>query len=141
MVGRVKAKVRGDRVDQYAPLLTGGEPVYVTGKVSFPITDDPSDEKEATLLVDEVQPLLEAIKKATTAISIPLKAHEMQRPRLLALNSLLATVPGPCPVDIVVELPDGARVTMALEGRRVELQDKVLGGLERVFPGCIAELR
>ena len=141
MVGRVKAKVRGDRVDLYAPLLTGGEPVYVSGKVSFPITDDASDEKEATLLVDEVVPLLDAIKKATTAISIPLKAHEMQRPRLLALNHLLATVPGPCPVDIVVELPDGARVTMALEGRRVELQDKVLGGLERVFPGCIAELR
>jgi len=141
MSGRVKAKVRGDRVDQYAALLTGGEPVFVTGKVSFPITDDPSDEKEATLLVDEVQPLLDAIKKATTAISIPLKAHEMLRPRLLALNNLLATVPGPCPVDIVIELPDGARVTMALEGRRVELQDKVLGGLERVFPGCVAELR
>ena len=141
MGGRVKAKVRGDRVDQYAPLLTGGEPVFITGKVSFPITDDASDEKEATLLVDEVVPLLDAIKKATTAISIPLKAHEMQRPRLLALNHLLATMPGPCPVDIVVELPDGARVTMALEGRRVELQDKVLGGLERVFPGCIAELR
>jgi DNA polymerase-3 subunit alpha len=141
MSGRVKAKVRGDKVDLYAPLLTGGEPVFVTGKVSFPITDDPSDEKEATLLVDEVQPLLEAIKKATTAISIPLKAHEMQRQRLLALNNLLATVPGPCPVDIVIELPDGARVTMALDGRRVELQDKVLGGLERVFPGCVAELR
>jgi DNA polymerase III subunit alpha len=141
MHGRVKAKVRGDRVDQYAPLLTGGEPVFVTGKVSFPITDDASDEKEATLLVDEVVPLLEAIRRATTAISIPLKAHEMQRPRLLALNDLLATVPGSCLVDIVIELPDGARVTMALEGRRVELQDKVLGGLERVFPGCVAELR
>jgi hypothetical protein len=30
---------------------------------------------------------------------------------------------------------------MALEGRRVDLQERVLGGLERVFPGCIAELR
>jgi hypothetical protein len=30
---------------------------------------------------------------------------------------------------------------MGLDGRRVELHDGVLGGLERVFPGCIAELR
>ncbi len=141
MRGRVRAKVRGERVDMYAPLLTSGEPVFVSGKISFPITDDASDEKEATLLVDEVVPLLEAIKKATTGISIPLKSHEMQRPRLQALNHLLTAMPGACPVDIVIELPDGARVVMALEGRRVDLQDKVLGGLERVFPGCVAELR
>jgi DNA polymerase-3 subunit alpha len=141
MRGRVKATVRGERVDMYAPLLTSGEPVFVSGKIKFPITDDASDEKEATLLVDEVVPLLDAIKKATTAISIPLKAHEMQRPRLQALNQLLNAMPGVCPVDLVIELPDGSRVFMGIEGRRVDLQDKVLGGLERVFPGCVAELR
>ena len=31
----------------------------------------------------QLSPQQEAIKKATTAISIPLKAHEMQRPRLI----------------------------------------------------------
>ena len=128
-------------MDTYAPLLTSGEPVLVSGKVSFPMTDDATDEKEATLLVDEVVPLLSAIKKATTGIAIPLKANEMEPSRLRQLAELLATVPGQCPVDIVIELPDGARVTMGLDGKRVELEDRVLGGLERVFPGCIAELR
>jgi len=141
MRGRVRAKVRGDRVDTFSPLLTSGEPVLVSGKISFPMTEDPSEEKEATLLVDEVQPLLESIRKATTAICIPLKAQEMQPARLRQLGALLEQMPGPCPVDINIELPDGTRVLMGLEGRRVDLQERVLGGLERVFPGCIAELR
>jgi DNA polymerase-3 subunit alpha len=141
MQGRVRAKVRGDRVDTYGPVLTSGEPVFVSGKVSFPITDEPSDDAEATLLVDEVVPLVDAIKKATRAIAIPLKSTEMQRSRLERLKHLLEEAPGACPVDLVIELEDGARVVMALEGRRVELHDGILGGLERVFPGCIAELR
>jgi DNA polymerase III subunit alpha len=130
-------------VDQYSALLTGGEPVLVSGKVSFPFTEEAneSEQQEATLLVDEVVPLLDAIKKATTAISIPLKAHEMLPARLRLLGALLEKMPGSCPVDLVIELPDGAKVVMGLEGRRVELQERVLGGLERVFPGCIAELR
>jgi DNA polymerase-3 subunit alpha len=141
MRGRVRAKVRGDRVDTYSPVLTSGEPVLVSGKISFPMTDDATEEQEATLLVDEVVPLLDAIRKATTAICIPLKAQEMQPARLRQLGALLEQMPGSCPVDIAIELPDGTKVLMALEGRRVELQERVLGGLERVFPGCIAELR
>ncbi len=142
MRGRVRAKVRGDRVDLYSPVLTSGEPVFVTGKISFPMTDEATDEQaDPTLLVDEVVPLLDAIRKATTAICIPLKAQEMQPARLRQLGALLEQMPGPCPVDIAIELPDGTKVLMGLEGRRVELQERVLGGLERVFPGCIAELR
>ncbi len=141
MTGRVKAKVRGDRVDLYAPVLTAGEPVFVTGKVSFPVTDEPSDEKEATLLVDEVVPLVDAIRKATRGIVIPLQAAQMERSRLHALRDLLVKTPGPCAVELVVALSEGVSVTMALDERRVELHDDVLGGLERVFPGCVAELR
>jgi DNA polymerase-3 subunit alpha len=142
MRGRVKAKVRGDRVDTFSPLLTSGEPVFVSGKVSFPMTEEATDEQaDPTLLVDEVVPLLDAIRKATTAICIPLKSQEMQPARLRQLSALLAQMPGPCPVDITIELPDGTKVLMGLEGRRVELQERVLGGLERVFPGCIAQLR
>ncbi|MEY4547226.1 MAG: hypothetical protein RL685_3421 [Pseudomonadota bacterium] len=142
MRGRVKAKVRGDRVDTFSPLLTSGEPVFVSGKVSFPMTEEATDEQaDPTLLVDEVVPLLDALRKATTAICIPLKSQEMQPARLRQLSALLAQMPGPCPVDITIELPDGTKVLMGLEGRRVELQERVLGGLERVFPGCIAQLR
>ena len=56
MSGRVKAKVRQDRLELYGPLLSRGEAVFVTGKVSFPITDEPDEDAEPTILVDEVVP-------------------------------------------------------------------------------------
>ena len=65
MSGRVKAKVRNDRIELYGPLLSGGDPVLVTGKVSFPITDEPDEDAEPTLLVDEVVSLSDAVRKAT----------------------------------------------------------------------------
>src|SRR5262249_42468435 len=57
LVGRVKAKLRGDRIETYAHVLTGGEPVVVSGKVSYPITDEPEEAegREPTLLVDAVE--------------------------------------------------------------------------------------
>jgi DNA polymerase-3 subunit alpha len=140
MRGRVRAKVRGDKVDAFASVLTAGEPVIVTAKVSFPMTDEPSDEKEPTLLIDEVVSLADEVTRMTRAISIPLKADEMAEPRLRALKELLREAPGTCAVDLVVELPDGVRVTLALDGMRVIPHAGVLGGVERVFPGCMAEL-
>jgi DNA polymerase-3 subunit alpha len=140
MRGRVRAKVRGDKLDAFASVLTAGEPVIVTAKVSFPMTDEPSDEKEPTLLIDEVVSLADEVTRMTRAISIPLKADEMAEPRLLALKQLLREAPGTCAVDLVVELPDGVRVTLALDGMRVIPNAGILGGVERVFPGCMAEL-
>lgn len=35
LTGRVTCKVRGNQIDAYAPVLTAGEPVLITGKVSF----------------------------------------------------------------------------------------------------------
>ena len=72
MVGRVKAKVRGDRIETYAHLLTSGEPVLVTGKVSFPMTDEADDDgaqREPTLLVDSVELLADAAFKQHDAPS------------------------------------------------------------------------
>jgi DNA polymerase-3 subunit alpha len=140
MRGRIKAKIRGDRLDTYASILTAGEPVLITGKISFPMTDEPTDEKEATLLVDEVVSLADEVTRMTRSISIPLKADEIGAPRLQALKELLREAPGACSVDLVVELPDGTRVTLSLDGMRIVPHAGVLGGLERVFPGCVAEL-
>jgi len=138
----VKAKLRGDRIDTYSPILTGGEPVLVSGKVSFPISDDQSDEeKEPTLLVDSAEPLSDAVLKATRALSIRLEAERTGRSDLEQLRSLLLAFPGPCPVELVLSLPGGAEAVMALDGTRVTPTDQVLSGLERMFGGTVAELR
>jgi DNA polymerase III subunit alpha len=139
--GRVRAKLRGDRIETYAPLLTGGEAVLVSGKVSFPVTDEPTDELEPTLFVDSVEPLSDAVLKATRSVSIRLAAERTARSDLVELRRLLDSSPGPCPVELVLELPDGAQAVLALDATRVTPSDQVLSGLERMFGESVAELR
>jgi DNA polymerase-3 subunit alpha len=141
MTGRVKCKLRGDRIDTYGSLFTGGDPVLVSGKVSFPITDDPGEEREPTLLVDSVELLSDAVLKATRSLSIRLTAERTGRDELVRLRQLLETSPGSCPVELVLELPGGAEAVMALSETRVTPSDAVLSGLERMFGAPVAELR
>jgi DNA polymerase III subunit alpha len=141
MHGRVRAKLRSDRIERYGQLLTGEDPVLVTGKVSFPITDEPDDEQEPTLLVDEVVPLSDAVRKNTRAVSIHIDAEEARPERLESLKNVLAEFPGACPVELVLALPEGARAVLALEGTRVDPSDGMLAGIERLFGDSVAELR
>lgn len=139
--GRVEAKVRGDRIDSFAHLLTGSEPVLVSGKVSFPFTEDPEEERVPTLLVDGVELLSDAALRATRAISIRLDAERTHRGDLEKLKQLLLASPGSCAVELVLEMKDGAQAVLDLPGTRVTPDGILLGGLERTFGGPVAELR
>ncbi|MCA9599582.1 MAG: DNA polymerase III subunit alpha [Myxococcales bacterium] len=139
--GRVQAKLRGDRIERFGQLLTGGEPVLVTGKVSFPITDEPEEDPEPTLLVDSVELLSDAVLKATRSLSIRLSSERAARSELEKLRALLEDSPGSCPVELVLSLPDGAEAILALDETRVTPSDRVLSGLERMFGDTVAELR
>jgi len=144
LVGRVKAKLRGDRIETYAHLLTGGEPVVVAGKVSFPMTDEEDLDgtpREATLLVDSVELLADAALKSASGVSIRLDAERTVKRDLETLRDLLQSSPGPCPVELVLALPDGAEAVLDLDGTRVTPTDALLGGLERAFGTSVAELR
>jgi DNA polymerase III subunit alpha len=141
MSGRVKAKVRGDRVETYGALLNAGEPVLIKGKVSFPITDESDEEKLPTLLVDEVVPLSAAVLGATRSLRIRLDAGVHGSQRFPQLKRLFDAHVGPCPVDMVLSLPGGAEAQLVLDGVKVEASDAVLSGLERLFGGYVAELR
>jgi DNA polymerase-3 subunit alpha len=144
MVGRVKAKVRADRIETYAHLLTSGDPVVVTGKVSFPITDEAEEDgvaRDPTLLVDSVELLSDAALKSTRSVSIRLEAERTVKKDLETLRELLQGSPGSCPVELVIELADGASAVLDLDGTRITPSDALLGSLERVFGGTVAELR
>jgi DNA polymerase-3 subunit alpha len=143
LVGRVKAKLRGDRIETYAHILTGGDPVVVSGKVSYPITDEPEEAegREPTLLVDMVELLSDSALKSTRAVSIKVEAERTGRRDLETLRDLLRDSPGSCPVELVIELADGAQAVLDLDGTRVTPTDALLGGLERIFGGTVAELR
>ena len=140
MYGRVKAKIRSDRIDTYAHVLTAGEPVLVTGKVAFPVTDEPQEDPEPTVLVDEAQPLSDKVKSSTRAVTLRLSCDRIGNRELVALREVLSAHPGACPVDLVLGLPEGAKAVFALEGAKVEPSDAMLGALERVFDDLVADL-
>ena len=57
------------------------------------------------------------------------------------LKGLFQASPGPCPVELVLELEGGTQAVLELDGTRVTPNDDFLGGLERMFGQCVAELR
>jgi DNA polymerase-3 subunit alpha len=150
LTGRVSVKVRGSSIETYAAVLAKGEPVLLTGKVSFPRKDEdaPGGEEEAegprepTILLNEVVPLSDAVKAATKSMAIRLDAKKTTGDDLRRMAEVLGAAKGPCPVTLYLALPDQAEAVLAL-GRefRVDVSDPVLAGLERVFGEQVAELR
>ncbi|MBV9949086.1 MAG: hypothetical protein JOZ69_19715 [Myxococcales bacterium] len=147
LTGRVNVKMRAREIDQYAPLLQSGEPVLVTGKVSFPQRseegeDDVEGPREPTILLNEVKPLGEAIRADIRAIAIRVRAEKTRAADLDRLARVLAGAKGRCPVALHVSFDDGAEAVLALgETWRVDVGDALLSGIERIFGEQVAELR
>jgi DNA polymerase-3 subunit alpha len=141
-------KVRGSQIDTYAAVLTSGDPVLVTGKVSFPRRDDDAPEeaedgpREPTLFLNEAVPLIDAVRADTRGVAIRLFTDRTTEDDLQRVAQLLSGGRGECPVSIVLALPDGAEAVLALgKSHKVEVTDALLGGLERIFGEQVAELR
>lgn len=137
--GRVKAKLRGDRIDTFGHLLRGGEPVMVKGKVSFPVTDEPDEEKEPTLFVDAVEPLADAVLSATERMTVRLMADAISTRQLTSMKETLEQNAGACVVEMRLTLNQGQEATLALP-QTVALSDAVLGELERIFGDTVVDL-
>jgi DNA polymerase III subunit alpha len=150
LTGRVSVKVRGSSIETYAAVLARGEPVLLTGKVSFPRKDEDApggdDEgegaREATILMNEVVPLSDAVRDSTKTVAIRLDSRRTTKQDLARMAEVLGRSGGACPVTLHLSLPDGAEAVLSLgKDFRVEVSDTVLAGLERVFGEQVAELR
>jgi DNA polymerase-3 subunit alpha len=147
LTGRVSVKMRSREIEQYAQLLAAGEPVLVSGKVSFPQRADDAEEdsdatREPTVLVNEVRALTEAVRAETRSIAIRVRAERTRAADLQSLAGVLAKAKGPCPVALYVSFADGAEAVLTLgDAWRVDVGDGLLSGLERIFGEQVAELR
>jgi len=136
--GRVNVKVRGREIDTYAHVLTSGEPVLISGKVSFPFREEGAEEEEGprepTILLNDARPLSDAVRADTRSVAIRVHASKTHVAELRELAGVFAQSRGECPVTLYVALPDGAEAVLAL-GRdcRVEVGDALLAGIEKVF--------
>ena len=148
LVGRVNVKVRGNQIETYAHVLTAGEPILVTGKVSFPRRDDDAPDedtevpREPTILLNDAVLLADAVARDTRQLVLRLSASQVQRGQLEKVRDVLRSARGECPVSLYLTLPDGAEALFAFGSEfRVEVGDPVLSGLERIFGAQVAELR
>ena len=145
--GRVNVKLRSSAIDTYAHVITSGEPIVVSGKVSFPRKDDdaPDDDdapREATLFFNEAVPLSDVVRKDTRLVQIRVKEGRAGERELTRMADVLSGSPGDTPVSVILQLHDGAEAVLACGKRfRVEVGDTVLSGLERIFGEQVAELR
>jgi DNA polymerase-3 subunit alpha len=150
LTGRVNVKVRGSQIETYAAVLGKGEPVLVTGKVSFPrrdedapgVEEEPEGGREATILLNEAVVLSDAVRAGTKGMAIRLDAAKTSTDDLVRMAGILGGARGSCPVTLSLSLPSGAEVVLALgKDFRVDVGDPVLAGLERIFGEQVAELR
>jgi DNA polymerase-3 subunit alpha len=147
LTGRVNVKLRARDIEQYAHLLAGGEPVLVTGKVSFPQRGEDSEDegdgpREPTILLSEVQPLADAVRADTRSIAIRVRAERTAAADLSNLARVLSAAKGTCPVALCVSFADGREAVLALgDAWRVDVGDALLSGIERIFGEQVAELR
>ena len=139
--GRISAKVRGDRIEECVTLLRSGTPVIVTGKVSYPQTDDDEGDLEPTLLVDSVEHLGVAVQRVTRAINVQISAEQAHKDTWTKLREVIGSNPGNCELEFVVTLDNGVEVALALDQKRVSPDDGFLGALERVIGNNAIELR
>jgi DNA polymerase III subunit alpha len=147
LTGRVNVKLRARDIDQYAHLLTAGDPVLIEGKVSFPQrgedeAEEPDAPREPTILLNMVRPLAEAVRADTRSIALRVRADRTRPEDLASLARVLAASKGNCPVAMYVGFPDGAEAVLTLgEQWRVDVGDTLLSGIERIFGEQVAELR
>jgi len=151
LTGRVSVKLRANQIEAFAASLTSGEPVLVTGKVSFPRRDEDDPEpddgpREATIMPNEIVSLAEAVRKDTKGVVIRLRADKVDIKQIDRLVDVMKNAPREAAVTahvtIHVVLNDGAEAVIALgKEHRVEVGDAFLAGLEKIFGEQVAELR
>jgi DNA polymerase-3 subunit alpha len=145
LTGRVSVKLRARDIEQYASVLGSGDPVLVSGKVSFPQRSEEADddsEREPTVLLNEAQPLCDAVRADTRSMTLRVPIDRARPAHLAGLARVMAAAKGTCPVALHLSFPNGAEAILPLgEAWRVEVGDTLLSGIERVFGEQLAELR
>ncbi len=144
LTGGIEVKVRGRQLEAAVAVLTANEPVLIAGKLQFPWGDDDGNEgpRDPTLLLDEVQPLSDAIRTETRGVAIRLASANCSREQLQQLRAVLSGAPGNCPVQLIIETEGGAEAILSLtRDLCVEPSDQVLSGVERLFGHGVTELR
>jgi DNA polymerase-3 subunit alpha len=150
--GRVEVVVRPRVLEakETRKILGAGEPVLVTGSVqrersraalAGAASEDGDTPVEVKLVLDEVAPLSESLRKRTRSVRVTLGIERLHRQQLVALRQTLERFPGSCPVTLALACAKERWSVSAGTGLCVEPSDALLASLERLFGENVCELR
>jgi DNA polymerase-3 subunit alpha len=109
--------------DRTSALLRTGQPLFLVGDLQV-------EGERMELIVEEVIPIDDAWSQCTREVRCRLPSEQATPERLHDLRKLLDPVPGPVPVSLVLELPDGMDAELALRSHRVRVSEELIGRLE-----------
>jgi DNA polymerase-3 subunit alpha len=115
-------------------LLTGDEPIFVTGKVK-------ADEEAPRITAERIIPLEKARETLAKSIHLTLTVTELNRERLQGLKRILSSAPGSSRAFLHVIIPDRSETVISLpDAFRVGPSDILFEEVEMLFGRQVATL-
>jgi DNA polymerase-3 subunit alpha len=148
--GRIEVIVRQRAVEQFRELLSGDQPLLLTGTVRADREgggggggggdDDGNAQPEVKLMLDDAALLVQAFRAKTRAVRVRVHVDRCDKNKLVELRRALEAHPGRCPV-VVQLFSTEWRVSLGSGKLMVEPSEAMLGSLERLFGEKVCELR
>jgi DNA polymerase-3 subunit alpha len=146
--GRVEVIVRNRQVEPFRELLQSGQPLLVNGIVkaerdaqAAPVEEGMEQQPDMKLLLDSVQPLVQAFRARTRAVRVRVHVDRVDKRKLVELRRALEAHPGTCPVVVQLDSSQEWRVMLGSGRLTVEPSEAMMMHLERLFGEKVCELR
>src|SRR5262249_22725598 len=125
---------------EYREVLTGGEPLLVTGTVDAPFGD--GEMVRERLRFFDAKPLASVRAQKSSLVDIRLDVNRVSEDALTALDRLLRQYPGACRTRLRLEIPTRSETILDLPDHyKVAASDDLLIKLEQLFGRQVAVLR
>jgi DNA polymerase-3 subunit alpha len=138
--GQVEYIVNSKKVDDYRELLSGDEPLLVTGLVDAPFGEGEAVRERLRFMDAKLLSRIRAEK--SSVLDIRLNADAVKAEQMQALEKLLRQHEGTCRTLLRMEIPKRSESLLDLgDDYKVAASDDLLARIEQIFGERVAVLR
>ncbi|HVR02145.1 MAG TPA: DNA polymerase III subunit alpha, partial [Polyangia bacterium] len=138
--GQVEYIVNSKKVDDHREVLSGDEPLLVTGTVDAPFGDGENVRERLRFL--DAKLLSRIRSEKSSLLDIRLNADVIKSEQLQSLEKLLRAHSGPCRTTLRMEIPKRSETVLDLgDDYKVAASDDLLARIEQIFGERVAVLR
>ncbi|MDD5309499.1 MAG: DNA polymerase III subunit alpha [Deltaproteobacteria bacterium] len=129
--GRTEVVAYSEALAKNGPVLTSGDPLFVTGAVRVDSRD--GEEERVVVMLDEAMPLQEVRHRRTREVHVHVDAEVFGREATARMKTILEGHPGRCDAFLEVVIPGRSVTTVALpESLRVAPSDEFIAAMSAV---------